>query len=328
MQTDEKHDVYEIVTNRIIELLEAGTVPWHQPWTDAGEPQNVITKIPYRGFNLLLLASLGYSRNLFLTYRQAKEMGAMIRKGEKPFPIVFWKWPEAKPDENGKKPVEKVRPILRYYQVWNIEQCEDIPEHLLPPPEMPNDPIEVCENIVLMMPKCPPITHVGKKAYYKPEEDVINIPKIKAFDSSEDYYATLFHELVHSTGHTQRLNRNELTESKGMKSEKYAIEELTAEMGASYLKSYAGIPIETFENNAAYIEHWLGHLRNDRKFIVHACAQAQKATDYILNIKPEEKEVELGSEQEKLDEKFTREMELNKVRKNRNEKSKEHGVSK
>jgi len=283
MQTDEKHDVYEIVTNRIIELLEAGTVPWHQPWTDAGEPQNVITKIPYRGFNLLLLASLGYSRNLFLTYRQAKEMGAMIRKGEKPFPIVFWKWPEAKPDENGKKPVEKVRPILRYYQVWNIEQCEDIPEHLLPPPEMPNDPIEVCENIVLMMPKCPPITHVGKKAYYKPEEDVINIPKIKAFDSSEDYYATLFHELVHSTGHASRLHRKD--SMKTLDIEAYSMEELVAEIGACFLASVAGLPEDAINQGAAYIDGWLNVLRDDKRFIVFASTQAQKAVDFILSRK-------------------------------------------
>jgi len=283
MQTDEKHDVYEIVTNRIIELLEAGTVPWHQPWSDAGEPQNVITKIPYRGFNLLLLASLGYSRNLFLTYRQAKEMGAMIRKGEKPFPIVFWKWPEAKPDENGKKPVEKVRPILRYYQVWNIEQCEDIPEHLLPPPEMPNDPIEVCENIVLMMPKCPPITHVGKKAYYKPEEDVINIPKIKAFDSSEDYYATLFHELVHSTGHASRLNRKD--SMKTLDIEAYSMEELVAEIGACFLASVAGLPEDAINQGAAYIEGWLNVLRDDKRFIVFASTQAQKAVDFIMSRK-------------------------------------------
>src|SRR5665213_1140216 len=279
MQTDEKHDVYEIVTNRIIELLEAGTVPWHQPWSDAGEPQNVITKIPYRGFNLLLLASLVYSRNLFLTYRQAKEMGAMIRKGEKPFPIVFWKWPEAKPDENGKKPVEKVRPILRYYQVWNIEQCEDIPEHLLPPPEMPNDPSEVCENIVLMMPKCPPITHVGKKAYYKPEEDVINIPKIKAFDSSEDYYATLFHELVHSTGHASRLNRKD--SMKTLDIEAYSMEERVGEIGACFLASVAGLPEDAINQGAAYIEGWLNVLRDDKRFIVFASTQAQKAVDFI-----------------------------------------------
>ena len=283
MQTDEKHDVYEIVTNRIIELLEAGTVPWHQPWSDAGEPQNVITKIPYRGFNLLLLASLGYSRNLFLTYRQAKELGAMIRKGEKPFPIVFWKWPEAKPDENGKKPVEKVRPILRYYQVWNIEQCEDIPEHLLPPPEMPNDPIEVCENIVLMMPKCPPITHVGKKAYYKPEEDVINIPKIKAFDSSEDYYATLFHELVHSTGHASRLHRKD--SMKTLDIEAYSMEELVAEIGACFLASVAGLPEDAINQGAAYIDGWLNVLRDDKRFIVFASTQAQKAVDFIMSRK-------------------------------------------
>ena len=110
---------------------------------------------------------------------------------------------------------------------------------------------------------------------------------METFNKSEDFYGVLFHELVHSTGHGERLNRKELLESKGMRSEKYAIEELTAEMGASYLKSYAGIPIKQLENNASYIQSWLVHLKNDKKFIVHSSAQAQKATDFILNVSPE-----------------------------------------
>ena len=205
--------------------------------------------------------------------------------------------------------IEKT-PFLRYYNVFNISQCEGIPPEKLPPViERKNDPIKSCEEIIAGMPKCPDIRHKQHMAFYNREEDFVNMPELKTFIDSESYYDSLFHELVHSTGHKERLSRSELLESKGMRSEKYAIEELTAEMGASYLKSYAGIPIETMENNAAYIEHWLGHLRNDKRFIVHASAQAQKATDYILNIKPEEKELELTKESTD-----TRVRELQKVR--------------
>ncbi len=132
----------------------------------------------------------------------------------------------------------------------------------------------------------------GGKAFYHKGQDYVNMPRMEVFNSSEDYYATLFHELVHSTGHKERLDRKELLNSKGFKTEDYAIEELTAEMGASYLKSYAGIPIEQVENNASYIQGWLERLKKDKKFIVYASAQAQKATDYILNVRNEEREVE------------------------------------
>ena len=138
---------------------------------------------------------------------------------------------------------------------------------------------------------------------------------METFKSSEDYYGVLFHETVHSTGNSERLNRKELVNSNSNRTDNYAIEELTAEMGASYLKSYAGIPIEQLENNAAYIQGWLEKLKNDKRFIVHASAQAQKATDYILNIKNEEKELDLTeNHSEKLDKSEERERELREVR--------------
>jgi antirestriction protein ArdC len=286
-------DVYSIVTNRIIEHLEKGVIPWRQTWTKAGLPKNLISQKPYRGINVWLLNSLGYSQNQFLSFKQVKEMGGSVKDGEKSHEVIFWKWTEKENKET--KETENV-PLLRYYRVFNIDQCSDIPKEKLPPAiERNNNPIETCEKIIAEMPNRPDIRHNEHRAFYNKKYDFVNMPKMETFENSEEYYSTLFHELVHSTGHNERLSRKELLESAGMRSKDYAAEELTAEMGASYLKSYVGIPIEQLENNAAYIQGWLEKLRNDKRFIVHASAQAQKATDYILNIKNQE--MEIGSQE-------------------------------
>ncbi len=291
-QTKNKNrDVYTIVTDRIIEHLEKGVIPWRQPWTEAGLPKNLITKRQYRGINIWLLATLHHSQNYFLTFKQVKELGGSVKQGEKSCPVIYWNWVEKENKETGKK--EQV-PFLRYYNVFNISQTEGIPKDKLPPViESNNDPIKSCEEIIAGMPKRPDIRHKEHQAFYNPKEDFVNMPESKTFIDSESYYATLFHELVHSTGHTERLNRKEIMGMKSMYSEDYAIEELTAEMGASYLKSYSGIPIEKIDNNVAYIEHWLGRLKKDKRLIVYASARAQQAMDYILNIKKEEKELDL-----------------------------------
>jgi len=287
-------DVYTIVTNRIIEHLEKGVVPWRKTWADAGLPKNLITGNQYRGINVWLLNTIGYQQNLFLSFKQVQDLGGHVKRGEKAHEVVFWKWLEKENEETKKK--DKIS-LLRYYNVFNIAQCEGIPLEKIPPiVERNNNPIETCEKIIEDMPKRPNIVHNEQRAYYHKINDFVNVPKIESFNKSEDYYSTLFHELVHSTGHNDRLNRKELIESKGMRTDKYAIEELTAEMGASYLKSYAGIPIEQLENNASYIQSWLEHLRNDKRFIVYASSQAQKATDYILNV--QNKEIELQEEKE------------------------------
>ncbi len=291
LSNSKTNNVYEIVNNRIIEYLEKGVVPWQQPWVEAGLPKNLISGRNYRGINVWLLNSLGYSQNNFLSFKQVKELGGSVKKDEKGNIIVFWKWIEKENKETGEN--EKT-PLPRYYRVFNIEQCTDIPKEKLPPTiERKNDPIQTCEEIIQHMPKHPDIRHNENRAYYHKLDDYINIPKMESFKDSQSYYGTLFHELVHSTGHKERLDRRELNQNKVFGSKDYSVEELTAEMGASYLKSYAGIPIEKLENNAAYIQHWLERLKKDQKCIVYASAQAQKATDFILNIKNEEKELEV-----------------------------------
>jgi antirestriction protein ArdC len=289
-QHKERLDVYAMVTDRIIAQMEKGEVPWRKPWVDGQAPTNLISGKPYRGINTLLLGSVGYNRILFLTFKQAKELGASIRKGEKSLPVVFWNSMEKEDPKTGE---QKKVGMLRYYNVFNIEQCDNIPEDKIPALiERVHDPVKECEDIVAQMPNPPSIHHIGDQAYYHPTTDSISLPNPEKFTSSEKYYSTLFHEIVHSTGHESRLNRKEVVSLIKFGSENYAAEELTAEIGATFLKTRAGISIDKIENNAAYIQHWLTKLRNDKRFIIHASGQAQKAADYILNEREVEKEVE------------------------------------
>ncbi len=277
-------DVYAIVTNRIIELLEQGVVPWKKMWSESGLPKNLISLKPYHGVNVILLNSLNYPTNFFLTFRQITELGAKVIKGEKATLVVFWKWIDKEQEgDNGARRL----PLLRYYRVFNVGQCEGIPESRIPIITKPLEPIHECEVIIQNMPKSPLIRTTSDDPYYNPVEDYINMRDINDFVANEDYYDVLFHELAHSTGHASRLNRKEIADHSKFGSVSYSIEELTAEMTSCFLKSHAGIQESTIENSAAYIQGWLKVLRSDKRFIIYASAQAQRATDYILNVKGE-----------------------------------------
>lgn len=275
-----KLDVYQIVTDQIISSLEQGTVPWQKPWADAGIPSNLISKRPYRGINLWLLLSCNYERNLFLTWDQLKKVGGSVLKGEHGHVVIYWKKPSNQEgEEEQKKP-----PILRYYKVYNIAQCRDLPAELVEPtPLIEHNSLLECEAIISGMPNAPEIRHKEQQAYYHKVDDYINMPKRKSFKSMELYYATLFHELVHSTGAEKRLNRKSITEMAEFGSEMYSIEELIAELGSAYLSSFTGIMNKSIQNSAAYIQGWLRKLRDDKRFIVQAGGMAQRATDFILN---------------------------------------------
>jgi antirestriction protein ArdC len=277
-------DVYEIVTDRIIELLEAGTVPWQKPWTDAGIPMNLISKRPYRGINLWLLLSLNYERNLFLTWDQLKKIGGSVNQGEHGHVIAFWKTVKKEPGELNELSNQKIVPLLRYYKVFNVTQCRELPDNLVEAiPNKEHDPRLECENIIRNMKQCPPVKHQGQQAFYDVQKDYINMPKEKTFKDYEGYYSTLFHQMVHSTGHERRLNRKSITEMAEFGSEMYSLEELIAEIGSSYLSSYSGIMNSTIQNSVAHIGGWLTKLKCDKQFIVHASGFAQKAVDFILN---------------------------------------------
>ncbi len=280
-------DMYQLVTNQIITLLEKGVIPWQKPWKESGMPMNLISKRSYRGINLWLLNALPYDNNYFLTWEQLKSIGASVNKDEKGHIVVFWKNVKQKPEEKKEDGSFKTVPMLRYYKVFNVSQCRDIPADLIPvnagePKEL--DPMAECEGILNFMPDMPLVTFLGKgAAYYNIEKDEITLPKMKGFKSSHAYYATLFHELVHSTGHEKRLDRKSITDRVSFGTESYALEELVAEMGAAFLCRYTGVLPFEIENAVAYIDNWLTVLKNDKRFIIQASGAAQKAVDFILS---------------------------------------------
>ena len=287
-------DIYAIVTDKIINLLESGVVPWRKPWTSTGLPRNLVSKRPYNGINYFLLSASKYVSSFWLTYRQATELGGHVRKGEESTIVVFWKVEDLKQigedldaEENNEK--NRRRFLLRYYRLFNLEQCE-LPQAVLD--KLPkietheHDPIEAAERIMADMPNPPEIQYAGSKAFYSSVTDRITLPPHELFISTEEQIATTYHEVSHATGHPKRLNRKSITEAAAFGSPTYSVEELVAEMGAAYLCAESGISPTVIENQAAYIAGWLKKLRDDRKLVVHAAAQAQHAADYVLGKVP------------------------------------------
>ena len=275
---------YDRITERIISLLEQGTVPWHKPWkSKTGLPRNLISKKQYRGVNVFLLMSMSYESPFWLTFHQASELGGTVRKGEKSCQVVFWKQLKVKDAENDE---ERKIPLLRIYHVFNVSQCEGL-KAMPATEEIPGIATKPAE-IVALMPNPPVIKHGMTQAFYSPSADEIGMPARERFENESGYYATLFHELVHSTGHKKRLHRTTLIENTGFGSDPYSREELIAELGSAFLCGQAEIVDRTINNTAAYLEGWLKQLRNDRTLIVQAAAQAQKAADYIIGTPPHE----------------------------------------
>ncbi len=290
-------DVYAIINNKLIEQLEKGTVPWRQPWKDVGLPQNLISKRYYHGINLMLLSFYGYEHNLYLTFDQLQKIGGKVKKGEHGNMVVYWNTVENKEKETEqteKSQDKKQKRILRYYHVFNIAQCDKIPEKYLPVTRETME-IPTCESVVKGMPKCPPIKFKEQQAYYSPTKDFVNMPKKGGFKDDATYYSVLFHELVHSTGHESRLNRDTLMQMKELGGDAYSQEELVAEIGTCYLQSHTGIT-EVFDLSASYIQGWLTKLKGDKRFIFSAASAAQKAVDFILNNKDAKEDVVRGEE--------------------------------
>lgn len=278
-------DVYSIVTARIIELLEKGNVPWHKPWTSAGTPMNAVTKNPYRGINLLLLSSRDYNRNLYLTFNQIKELNGSVKRGETGHIVAFYKKKQKEKVEGEEQPdtSKPYRSILRYYKVFNVSQCTNLPAWLeRDMTEQSIVPIRQCEQIVESMANPPKIVHKKADAYYEPLNDLINMPKPGKFKNIESYHSILFHELIHSTGHSSRINRKEVMDTAMLGKESYSQEELTAEIGACFLNSMCGIANVVIEESVSYIAGWLTVLKNDKRFIFKASGRAQHAVDFIL----------------------------------------------
>lgn len=280
-------DTFKQVTDIIIKKLEEGVIPWRKTWkSKEWTPRNLISKKPYSGINRFILSLSEYESPWWMTEKQVAQKKGKIKDGEQPTLIVFWAFlPKKVVDETGKVIGKETVAVLRNHKVYNAEQCE-FPKPLPSPgAEVENDirPVDVCERIVKGMPKAPKIKKGSKGAFYRPSEDTVSMPHMKRFDTTEEFYSTLFHELTHSTGHASRLNRKGIVEFNKFGSAEYSQEELVAEMGASFLCTEAGIANEsTITNSAAYIQGWLKVLKKDSRMVVFAAAQAQKAANYIL----------------------------------------------
>jgi len=279
--------VYQYVTDRIISELEKGNIPWVKNWKGQ-KAINYITRKEYKGINLMLLPFPGE----YLTFKQISDIKGSVKKGEKSSMIVYYNWYEKENTLTGKK---ESYPLLKYYNVFHISQCEDIVTKCdIFTPENEHNIIKEAEKVIndyITREKINYNIITGSdRAYYSPVNDTVVMPDIKQFDKPESYYSTAFHELTHSTGNDKRLKRHNSMMSHKFGSKDYSKEELCAEIGAAYLNNTVGIDnTAVFQNTVAYLQSWLKALKNDNRMITIAAGQAQKAVNFILGIKDFEK---------------------------------------
>ncbi len=275
-------NVYDLVTERIIEQLERNIVPWQRPWsgTHSGAYNRVSNK-PYSLINQMLLSRSG----AYASYKQWNDLGGHIKRGAKSEVVVFWKiQPFEKEQEDGTKVIKQI-PILKYYNVFHISQVEGVEPKKIELNDL--EPITEAEKIKESYKDREHINiieTVTNKAFYSPIGDYIQVPCREQYQAIEEFYSTLFHEIVHSTGHKTRLDRLETGNNAHFGSASYSKEELCAELGSAYILNSLGIETpKTFTNSTAYIQGWLKVLKNDNKFIISASSKAEKAVKYILN---------------------------------------------
>jgi antirestriction protein ArdC len=279
-----RQSVYQLVTDKIVEALDRGVVPWRRPWGGRQlAPKSATTGHSYRGINtwLLFVASEinGYESPWWVTYTQAQTLGGQVRKGERSSIVTFWKEWDTEDRETG----DEIKvPVLRYFNVFNAEQCDGLGAKYTDRADVEtfdHSPIEECERIASGYASGPTVEHGGFRACYQVLADRVLMPHPDRFGQRESYYGTLFHELIHSTGHERRLNRASL----GTQDlDGYGREELIAEMGAALLCGIAGISPATVENSAAYLAGWCKAIREDCRLVIQSAAAAQRAADLVL----------------------------------------------
>lgn len=281
--------IYEAVTQTIVEALERGVIPWRRPWKlGSARPCNATTGRIYRGVNCLLLGISGYTDHRWLTFKQVMDAGGKVRKSEKASFVIFWKrWQPPQADgktEDSKREI----PLLRRYFVFNVEQCEGLCvsplEVGLPLPQ--SERLLCAEKIVRSLADPPQIEEKGDIAFYSPHEDLVRVPKLRAFERPEAFYATLFHELGHATGHSRRLNRPGVSQRTHFGSDSYCREELVAELASAFCCAAIGLDNSLLEDSASYLSGWLGVLKSDSKAFVTAAGLAQKAADHLMQTMP------------------------------------------
>lgn len=305
-------EMREEMVNRLVSYIEANPLEWEKGWTVSENPHNAVSNKTYNGFNFLYLYFLqlekGYTDGRWLTFKQAQDLGGGVKKGEKSAQIFYYREYDknTKKDFNRKKIEElpkdeqllyikeNVVPVLRYSNVFNAKQCENLPKVekiAMTAQEMEVQRQAAMETVLKNNPV--PITHDGgSSAYYSPREDAIHLPEMAVFKDMQNYYATALHEIAHSTGHKSRLNRNLQMADKAA----YAVEELRAELGSVFVQNELGIKIEGrhFENHGAYLQSWLSEVKKDPGVFLEAVSAAGKIADYITvnyaqkNIKSEQ----------------------------------------
>lgn len=295
-------DLYSEISTRIIEQLEQGIIPWKKPWSGVSSGAiSHATGRPYSLLNQMILEQPGE----YITWSQCKQEGGSVKKGSKAKIIVFWKvQPREKKDAAGNivtdpdgKPVVEGLPVLRYFQVFHVDDCEGIKPKYNKLPAVAADPNEAAETALLDYVRRENIwfeSLIDDRAYYSPSRDLIHIPIREQFSNTAEYYSTAFHEATHSTGHPTRLNRFERgAAAAAFGSESYSKEELVAEMGAACILHELGIETpSSFKNSAAYIQSWLRALKDDKRLIISAAARAEKAVKMILNINEKQEQGE------------------------------------
>lgn len=290
---ESRFDLYQTVTDQIVELLEAGTAPWKSSvlGTPIGRPMSLTTGRPYRGVNVFLLAMAGlaggHGSAYWVTYKQAKALGGQVRKGEKGTLVVFWKTlGDDEIDPKTGRPEKRF--VLRYYRVWNAGQCDGLtpPDAGSQPEPVQHDPIDAADAVLagFAAPEGPSVRH-GEfpAASYAPAVDEVRMPFTGRYADMPSFYCDCFHELGHSTGHKSRLDRwGDAGPATSFRSDSYSREELVAEMTAAFLCGHCGVSPSTIESSASYLAGWVERLKGDKRLVIAAAGQAQKAADLIL----------------------------------------------
>lgn len=297
-----KPTVNATITNIMIERIEARreagenvVAPWRMTWDPTlGMPRSLVTDHAYRGVNVFMTLFQGYSSPFWITRKQIAKLGGHVKvhpEGDQlPYtPIVYWKFPTKEEAEEGR------RAFPLFYRVYNTEQVlgieATVEKAFAGISTGPKEPIEAAEALVAGYVGAPEISHGSSRAFYTPSTDRVSIPNMSVFEDAEAYYRVLFHELAHSTGHRNRLEREGVANHAKFESHAYSGEELIAEMAASMLAGHAGISSEAAdENSAAYLDHWLRKLKAEPNLLASAGGAAQRAIDHIRNIKWEKAE--------------------------------------
>ena len=289
-------DVYERITNAIVAQLDKGTRPWMQPWGAAGSPVRPLRHngVPYRGINTLLLwmtaAERGFISPFWMTYKQAQELGAQVRKGEKSTLVVYAGAIEKQDEDANGAQAERRIPFMKGYNVFCADQIDDLPEHFYMKAEAPEG-VETKERIARVdtyfKHTGADIREGGNKAFYSPVSDYIQMPPFSAFVSAEAFSTTLGHEAIHWTA--SRVGRDLSRYAKDNTDR--AREELIAELGSVFFAADLGLEIEPRDDHAAYIKSWVSVLKNDRRAIFQAASLAEKALAYLHSLQPDGFEV-------------------------------------